>query len=79
MLSRFDTIPERDGRTDRRTDGRNYVSIAVLARDNDQYNCHVSVESLDIHVFCLYFRAVTADFLAVFSVYFALFTCVMSN
>jgi len=29
MLSRFDRIPERDGRTDRQTDGQNcYINIA---------------------------------------------------
>jgi len=39
MLSRFDTIPERDGRTDGQTDRIailiSLVSIAVLTREKD--------------------------------------------
>jgi len=43
MLTRFDTIPERNGQTDGQTDGRTEIAISVsrvnvLTRDKNEFS-----------------------------------------
>ena len=47
ILSRFHLIPERNGQTDRRTDGQtdkfaiSISRVSILTRDNDGGFCHL--------------------------------------